>query len=157
MDSYMSMQWAWEAYCRKHGLTMGGGEGRLTLYPPVEPWFRKAWEENERKKALQELEGTLSDAEELKPPAPAPQQAQSVMTDADILKRLVDTGFIAPNLLKDKTIYAKTRAVKVPALFGEVLKLTSNNEARAARIMRNNMSGIEAALNTHLSRLHNKP
>jgi len=78
MDSYMSMQWAWEAYCRKHGLTRGG-RGLSSLYEPVAPWFREAWEENERKKALQELEGTSSDTEELKSSSLAPQQEPSTL------------------------------------------------------------------------------
>jgi hypothetical protein len=71
-------QWDWEIACSKQGLVDGkiGGEPQ---FPPMTDSFRKEWDEKKAKElleTLQELEGKPSDAGELKPPTPAPQQAQ---------------------------------------------------------------------------------
>jgi hypothetical protein len=75
------------------------------------------------------------------------------LTDKECLQKLADTGFITENTnIKTKTVYAKTRAVTVPKIYKELLKMTNDNE-RAERIMRNNISGVEAGLKQYLSRL----
>jgi hypothetical protein len=83
----------------------------------------------------------------------APAQPQTELTDADCLKRLVDTGFIVKNEnIRDKTFYAKTRTATVPKIYKELLKMTNDSE-RTNRIMLNNISGVEAGLKEYFYRL----
>jgi hypothetical protein len=95
------------------------------------------------------------------PTEPAPEMQPPIqgaavipkLTDAECLQKLVDTGFIAQNInIKDKTVYSKTRAVNAPKIYNELLRLTNDNH-RAERIMRNNISGVEAGLKQYLHRL----
>jgi hypothetical protein len=92
-------------------------------------------------------------APEAQPPA---QGAAAVpeLTDTECLKKLIDTGFIAQNTnIKTKIVYAKTRAVTAPKIYRELLKMLNNDGDRAARIMRNNISGVETGLKQYLSRI----
>ncbi|MDR1256152.1 MAG: hypothetical protein LBJ86_00200 [Spirochaetaceae bacterium] len=88
------------------------------------------------------------------PDTQAPQQrAATDLIDMDCIKKLVDTGFIAQNTnIKDRTVYAKTRAATSPKIYKELLKMTNDGE-RAERIMINYISGVEAGLKQYLSRL----
>jgi hypothetical protein len=87
------------------------------------------------------------------PPPASAQKTATDLTDADCIQKLVDTSFIIKNTnIKTKTIYEKTRAVTVPKIYNELLKMTNDGE-RAKRIMLNNISGVEAGLKQHLSRL----
>jgi hypothetical protein len=90
------------------------------------------------------------------PPEPAPDTQTpeaDTLTDAECIQRLADTGFIKQNLnIKNKKVYAKARTVTVPRIYQELVSLTGDSD-RAKRIMKNNISGVEAALNTYLSRI----
>ena len=99
--------------------------------------------------------------QETTPSKPAPDAQSPVqgiaavpeLTDANCIKRLVDTGFITQNInIKNKEVYSKTRAASVPKIYTELLEMTKDGE-RAARIMRNNISGVEAGLKQYLFRL----
>jgi len=80
---------------------------------------------------------------------PAPQQTETApMTDDEILKRLVDTGFIVERPLKDKVVYRPKSPVTTTNVFDEIVRLTGR-ETRARNLMRQNMPGTQNTLNTH--------
>jgi hypothetical protein len=100
--------------------------------------------------------------QETTPAKPAPDAQSPVqgiaavpeLTDADCIKRLEDTGFITQNTnIKNKTVYSKTRAASAPKIYRELLKMIDSDGERAKRIMINNISGVEAGLKQHLSRI----
>jgi len=71
------IQWDWQAYCQR---CWWG----IKQYPPIPDWFRKAWKKRQATAAQRELAGTIPDAGELKPPAPAPQQILEKMMAAKL-------------------------------------------------------------------------
>ncbi|MDR1785206.1 MAG: hypothetical protein LBR23_01890 [Spirochaetaceae bacterium] len=77
------------------------------------------------------------------------QQQPAPMPDADILKRLVDTGFIEQNQrITRKTVYVPRKPVTALGVFDEIAKITGS-EIRARNLMRQNMSGVVITLDRH--------
>jgi hypothetical protein len=84
------------------------------------------------------------------PDTQAPEQkAANLLTDADCLKKLEDTGFIMINPhFEDRTVYLVKKGHSALDVFDELTKMTGS-ELRARSIMLQNMTGVESTLNTH--------
>jgi predicted transcriptional regulator len=78
----------------------------------------------------------------------APETPPS-LTDEECIKKLKDTGFIVQNTrVKDRTVYIVRKGHTVLDVFDELEKITGSG-LRARAIMIQNMTGVEATLNTH--------
>jgi len=79
------------------------------------------------------------------------------LTDKEILEKLEDTGFILKGrVINDRQIYVMGRAITVPKIYDEILKMTKGDVDRVKRFMQNYISGTEAGLKQHLARLRKK-
>ena len=81
------------------------------------------------------------------------------LTEKQCLDKLLERGFIMVNaVLKEKTgviAYIKKRNVTLPKIIKELEEI-SNDSSFIDRVIKNNLSNTEAALNTYRSRQKNK-